>query len=72
MTPDALTLPADPYDCQLAQSFKRIQATGATIEPDRLTCGDSLDKMQSTAVPVQWVPDGWNHRAFRIGDQHDY
>ncbi len=49
VTPDALTLPADPYDC-VAQSFKRIQATGATIEPDRLTCGDGLDKMQSTAV----------------------
>lgn len=57
ITPVALATPANPYDC-VAASFKRIQATGANIEPDRLTCGAHLAKVQATMVVLNHAKTG--------------
>jgi hypothetical protein len=57
ITPVALATPANPYDC-VAGSFKRIQATAANIEPDRLTCGGHLAKVQATTVVLNHAKTG--------------
>ena len=57
ITPTALATPSNTYDC-VAESFKRIQATAANIEPDRLRCAYHLAKVQATMVVLNHAKTG--------------
>ncbi len=57
ITPSGLAEAANSYDC-VGQSFQRIQATAANIEPDRLLCAGHLAKVQATSVVLNHAKTG--------------